>query len=606
MAHTSAVRQLPLNHIGTPVLSSPSSFLWWQARQQWKVLAVGIACGITTFLADASMPYFLGRALDSGLTSGIDSELLRWAGFMTLAAAIMVGVGVYEHRKHVENWLHASFATAELISNKITTSGDAVSEELPTGEVVSTVANDALRLGEIYSASSRFVGSVVAYAVVAIIVVNMSLTLGMVILIGLPLVAGILAFLVKPLQSRQRLQREETGRLTTLGADTVSGLRILRGIGGERVFSARYRAQSQKVRDAGVRVAYTQSWLDGLQVLLPGMLIALILWLGARSAVAGTITPGELVIFYGYAAFLTWPLQNITESLQFLTRALIASRKIIAVLNITPATLAAAGAGAPMPGDDAALIDLSSGVTLPPGRIVALVCADPDASAEIATRMGRFDDAAEAATPVALGGTPLTDFDISELREHVVVAEATPHLFSGPLRDALNVRDKASEAQILAALHVADAQDVLDSTPGGLDGDLAEKGRALSGGQRQRVSLARALLTDAPRLILIEPTSAVDAHTEERIASRLMAARAGRATLIVTASPLVLGLVDDVLVLHEGTIIASGTHQELLARTDSGGRHYQGVVGRSLDDELAPDSGPAPETSPTHPQEVSR
>src|SRR5699024_9065027 len=117
--------------------------------------------------------------------------------------------------------------------NKITASGDAISEELPTGEVVATVATDALRMGEIFASASRFFGSVVAYVAVAVIMLSMSLQLGLVVALGLPAVAGVLALLVKPLQSRQREQRETQGRLTTLGADTVSGLRILRGIGGE-------------------------------------------------------------------------------------------------------------------------------------------------------------------------------------------------------------------------------------------------------------------------------------------------------------------------------------------------------------------------------------
>lgn len=584
------MRSLPLDHLGTPVLASPARFIWWQARQQRGVLTLAVLAGIATFAAQAVMPYALGAALDSGLESGIDRTLLGWAGLMGVAAAVQIVAALFGHRLDVENWLRAAFSTSELIGNKITSSGDAISEELPTGEVVATVATDALRMGEIFASASRFFGSVVAYVAVAAIMLSMSLQLGLVVALGLPAVAGVLALLVKPLQSRQREQRETQGRLTTLGADTVSGLRILRGIGGEDAFTDRYRAQSQRVRHAGVRVATTQSWLDGLTVLLPGLLVAAILWLGARQAVAGTITPGELVTFYGYAAFLTWPLQNVTETLQFVTRALIASRKIIKVLEVVPA----AGAGpatAPMPPVGSDLIDEASGLVLSPGRVVALVCEDPDASATVATRLGRFDDAAEASTPVRLGGTLLTALDKDELRERVVVSEASIHLFSGTLRGELDVRATAQDERILAALEVADAQDVLDSTPGGLDGEVPEKGRALSGGQRQRVALARALLTDAEVLVLIEPTSAVDAHTEARIAQRLAQARAGRTTLIVTASPLVLEHVDDVLLLREGHVATTGTHRELLARTDADALHYRRVVGRQLDD-------PAPDLTP--------
>ncbi len=586
------MRPLPLEHLGTPVLTSPARFIWWQARQQWGVLTLAVLAGIATFAAQAVVPYALGAALDSGLESGVDRTLLGYAGLMGAAAAVQIVSALYGHRLDVENWLRAAFSTSELVGNKITASGDAISEELPTGEVVATVATDALRMGEIFASASRFFGSVVAYVAVAVIMLSMSLQLGLVVALGLPAVAGVLALLVKPLQSRQREQRETQGRLTTLGADTVSGLRILRGIGGEDAFTDRYRAQSQRVRHAGVRVATTQSWLDGLTVLLPGLLIALILWLGARQAVAGTITPGELVTFYGYAAFLTWPLQNVTETLQFVTRALIASRKIIKVLEVVPAAGAGA-ATAPLPPTGTELVDESTGLVLAPGRVVALVCEDPDASAALATRLGRFDDAAEAATPVRWGGTLLAELDKDQLRSRIVVSEASIHLFSGTLRGELDVRASAQDEQILAALAVADAQDVLDSTPGALDGEVPEKGRALSGGQRQRVALARALLTEAEILVLIEPTSAVDAHTEARIAERLVRARAGRTTLLVTASPLVLEQVDEVVLLRDGRATPCGSHREVLARTDDDARHYRRVVGRQLDDaaDTAADAG---------------
>ncbi|MEP7766072.1 ABC transporter ATP-binding protein [Sanguibacter sp. 25GB23B1] len=578
------VRPLPLPDPGNPPLTSPLAFLLWQARQQGAVLTLSVTCGILTFLSQAITPYVLGQALDEGLEKGLGSTLLLWALVMLAAGVVQVVAGAFGHRFDVENWLRAAFSTSQLVGNKISRSGDAITKDLATGEVVATVATDAMRLGELYFNAARLIGSIVAYIGVAILMLVTSPSLGIVVVVGLPAVAAILGLLVKPLQSRQSAQREASGKLTTLGADTVSGLRILRGIGGEGAFTDRYRQQSQRVREAGVRVATTQSYLDALQVLLPGLFVALVLWMGAQQAVAGTITPGQLVTFYGYATFLTWPMQNLTQSIQITTRAFVAVRKIITVLEVTPAA-GDSPATTPMPPHGVELRDTTTGVAISPGRITALVSAHPDTSAHIATRMGRFDDAAEAATPVHLGGVLLADLDKSELRRRVVVAEATPHLFSGVLRDELDVRDRATDEEILEALRVADAQDVLDSTPGGLDGELPEKGRSLSGGQRQRVALARALLTEAEHLILVEPTSAVDAHTEARIADRLVTARAGRSTLVVTASPLVLDRVDEVLVVRDGTVVATGTHRELLEGSGEEHDHYRTIVGRSLGEE---------------------
>ncbi|MGP7959817.1 ABC transporter ATP-binding protein [Sanguibacter sp. A247] len=599
------MRSLPLDSLGTPDTRSPGRFLLWQARQQKGPLALALLLGILTFSSQTVMPYVFGVALDSGLEQGLTPELWGWSALLLAAAVLQIVTAAWGHRADVVNWLRASFAASELIGDRIVASGDAISEELPTGEVVATVASDALRMGDIYANAARLVGSLCAYVVVAVVMLNMSVVLGLVVTIGLPLVSGALVLLVKPLQARQAAQREAQGRLTTLGADTVSGLRILRGIGGEKVFADRYRAQSQKVKVAGERVAVTQSWLDGLQILLPYLMLALVLWLGAREAVKGNITAGQLVTFFGYASFLTWPMQNIVEVIQFVTRAFIASRKILNVLR-TDAATRTADAPVAMPGEDAELVDETTGFVVAPGRVLALVCHDPDASAAVATRLGRLDDELEEPTPVRLGGVLLRDLDKAALRRRIVIAEATPHLFTGSLRAGLDIRHGASDESILAALHVADAGDVLDSTPGGLDGEITEKGRTLSGGQRQRVALARALLTDAEVLVLIEPTSAVDAHTEARIAERLAAARRGRTTVIVTASPLVLDHVDEVALLAGGSIVARGTHRSLIADQSDRGARYRAVVDRSMD--TPDDAALAHASSPVHPtiEEVTR
>ncbi|GAA1714679.1 ABC transporter ATP-binding protein [Isoptericola hypogeus] len=583
------MRPLPLPDVGNPPLTSPARLLTWQAWRQRDVLAKSLVAGVVVMLASAAAPLLIGRAIDDGLEQGFGPALFAWCGAMLLAAAVIVVAGIYNHVWDVENWVRASLSFSQLIGYKASRSGHAITRKLPTGEVVAAVANDALRVGDMYSMVGRFTGGAMAYAVVVVVMLSQHLRLGLVLALGVPVVAAVLGLLVKPLQSRQTTQREATGRLTSLGSDTVSGLRILRGIGGEDVFAGRYARQSQEVRHQGVRVAVLQSVLDGLQVLLPGLLAALVLWLGARAAVRGEITGGQLVTFYGYAAFLAWPVQMATQMLQMVIRAVISSRKILDVLRVTEATPpAATPADAPPAG--AELVDEASGLVLRPGRVVGLVCADPDASAAVATRLGRFDDDAEAATPVRLGGVLLADLDKEDLRHRVVVSEATPHLFSGVLGTELDARGRATEAELLAAMVTADAHDVLDSVPGGLAGELPEKGRSLSGGQRQRVALARALLTEPEVLVLVEPTSAVDAHTEARIAERVAEVRRGRTTLVVTASPLVLDHLDDVLLLDDdGRVAAHGTHAQLLERRDAHGAAYRAVVGRSMATDKMPE-----------------
>jgi ABC-type multidrug transport system fused ATPase/permease subunit len=583
------VRHLSLPDPGNPPLRGPWTFLAWVARKQAWLLAGALACGVVLFACQAVQPFLVGRVVDQVMASGLDAQTWRWALLMLAVGLVLTGTAVVAHRLDVLNWIHAAFRSSRLVSRTVSRSGHAISAELPTGEVVSAVANDTFRIGEIYAMAGQFIGSLVAYAVVTVLMLTTSLQLGLVIALGLPVVAIVLAFLVKPLNKRQTAQREASGRLTTLGADTVSGLRILRGIGGEAVFADRYRAQSQKVRFAGIRVAKLQSWLDALQILLPGLFVALVVYLGAMQALAGDITTGQLVSFYGYAAFLNWPVQQATQFIKIATNAHVSTKKVIKVLQVVPATGARPATATP-PEPGAVLRDETTDVELLPGRVVALVSADPDESMAVAVRLGRFDDDAESATPVTLGGVPLAELPKDALRHRIVIAEATPAIFSGRLGEGLDVRDRATADDLARAMQIADAHDVLDSVPDGFDGELPEKGRSLSGGQRQRVALARALLTDPEILVLVEPTSAVDAHTEARIAARLADARKGRTTLIVTASPLVLDHVDEVLFLDGGRVATRGTHDELLNRDRDvyGGAEasrYRAVVGRDLDED---------------------
>jgi ABC-type multidrug transport system fused ATPase/permease subunit len=296
--------------------------------------------------------------------------------------------------------------------------------------------------------------------------------------------------------------------------------------------------------------------LDALQILLPGIFVVAVVWLGARFAVQGRITAGELVAFYGYAAFLLIPLRTVTEFANKWIRALVAARRVIRVLALEPDLLSTHVADPPP--EDAELLDTSSGLRVPSGRLTAVVSDPPEDSATLADRLGRYENA-----EVMWGGVPLSAVDRDVLRRRIVVSDTASALFSGPLEEQVDIRGHGREA-VARALWTASADDVLDALPDGLATTVTERGRAFSGGQRQRLVLARALAADPEVLILVEPTSAVDAHTEARIADRLREHRAGRTTVVTTSSPLLLDRVDTVAYLRDGVVVAMASHRELL------------------------------------------
>jgi energy-coupling factor transporter ATP-binding protein EcfA2 len=206
------------------------------------------------------------------------------------------------------------------------------------------------------------------------------------------------------------------------------------------------------------------------------------------------------------------------------------------------------------------LVDDVTGLTIAPGELTMLVSRQPAETAALADRLGRL----VPGNGVALDGVPLTQMPLTEVRDRILVSEPEPMLFTGTLRAALDPHGTHTDERLLAALDTTAAGDVLESVRDGLDGLVDERARSLSGGQRQRVGLARALIIDPEILVLVEPTSAVDAHTEAAIAANLRAARAGKTTVVITASPLVLAHADTVAWFDDGRISATGRHDELL------------------------------------------
>ena len=563
------VRHLPLEHPGVADHRSPFRFLWWVIKGQWHTLLLAMLFGTVWMVAQAVMPAIIGLAIDQGIAARDTGALLKWTLVMLGLGLLQAVAGIVRHRFAVTNWLTAAYRTVQLVARHATHLGATLPKRVSTGEVVAIGTNDLSHLGNAMDILARAAGAVVSFLVVAVILLRTSTTLGLVVLIGVPVLLLAVGPLLKPLQKRNLTQREMMGDLSNLATDIVSGLRVLRGIGGEAVFHDRYVRDSQEVRKAGVQVGRLQSVLDALQILLPGVFVVLVVWLGARFAVQGRISAGELVAFYGYAAFLMIPLRTATEFANKWIRAFVAARRVIRVLALVPEVT-----DPESPYDEppvgAELVDVHSGLRVPPGQITAVVSDPPDESAVLADRLGRY-----AEGEVRWGDVPLNGLDRAVVRRRIVVSDTESTLFSGVLKEQVDIRERGPDS-VVAALLTASADDVLEALPDGMNTTVNERGRSFSGGQRQRLVLARALAADPEILIMVEPTSAVDAHTEARIADRLRAHRAGRTTVVTTSSPLLLDRVDNVAFVRDGVVVAFGAHRDLMRDSPE----YRAVVTR--------------------------
>ncbi|GAA4897001.1 ABC transporter ATP-binding protein [Tessaracoccus lubricantis] len=595
-----------------PDVRSPSRFLFWLIRSYgWVVPAMTLAAS-SWMVPGALTPWVLGRAIDAGIMRGDRTAVVGWVLLLVGVIAFGVVGGILFHTYAVRMWLLGIYGIQRRVSRKAVRLGHVLNRRVPTGEVLSVSASDGDQFGATVDAFGSVIAAFVSFLVATTLMLTTSVELGLVVLIATPLLLAASTPVLRPLTAAQGAERTENSSLTSMATDIATGLRILRGIGGEKTFADNYARQSQKVRGLGIRLGTWQAVVEAISVLLSGLLLVVLVYLGSRQLLEGTLSVGQLISFFGYAVFLMTPMQMFFDFAQKWVQGLVSAQKTSALL----------GADLPWPdggralGSEPVLHDEASGVTVRPGRMLGIVSADPDVSAALADRLGRYlpeatedepddeglsgkalrrarkerlaarrrraeRDAEAARKPwgVTADGVDYRDLDPAGLRRRVVVSHTGASLFAGTLQTAVDPWGTHSREAAEQVLVTASAEDIFESLPGGWQGRIDEKGRGLSGGQRQRIVLARALLLDPEVLVLVEPTSAVDAHTEARIAERLAAARRGRTTVVVTASPLLLRWADEVAVLVDGREVARGSHDQLHDNT-----HYRRIIARGMED----------------------
>ncbi|OIJ88746.1 ABC transporter transmembrane domain-containing protein [Streptomyces colonosanans] len=550
-------------------------YLWWLVTRQPGRSVAGAVLGSIWMVLLAATPYLMAKAIDDGLVPGDTGALAGWTAVLFLVGAFNAWVSVMRHRTMTRVRMDANFRTVKVVVRQTVRLGATLPAQVGTGEVVTIGVGDVQTISQALTVVGPGVGAIAAYLAVAGLLLAISVPLAVVVLLGVPLLGVTVGPLLGRLQGAETEYRERQSVLTARIGDLAGGLRVLNGLGGKALFADAFRRDSQRLRAQGYRVGAVASWIQALGAGLPTLFLAVVTWLGARMAARGTISIGELVSVYGYVAVLSgWPVMFLMEGSYILSRGVVAARRVVRLLRLEPAPDTGT---ADAPAEPSPLHDPESGVHVPPGRLTALAGARPADAAAVVDRLGRY-----APSDATWDGVRLDEIALPRVRERILVADHEADLFAGPLRHLLagcgHPKD-IDEAAIARAVRAAVADDIVQGLPGGLDSAIDAQGRNLSGGQRQRMRLARALLADPEVLLAVEPTSALDAHTEATVADRLRAARKGRTTVVTTTSPLVLDRADVVHYLADGKVVATGSHRRLLAEEPG----YRALVTRDAD-----------------------
>ncbi|MGW0856558.1 ABC transporter transmembrane domain-containing protein [Streptomyces sp. NPDC002690] len=593
------IRDLPYQDPGDPDVRSGPRFLVWIGRNQLKGQLFSLSWGLFHQLALAGLPLAAGLAVQAVIDRS--GGRLALSGGMILLLGIGIAVGdTMLHRTAVANWITAAARVQQLLARRTAELGSALTRRVAAGEVVAVSTGDVEKIGWFVEALSRFAASAVALVLICVGLVLYLPSLGFLVALSVPVLALAMLPLLPRATRRADLQREKAGKATELASDTVAGLRVLRGIGGEELFLGRYRRASQEVRGAAVHSARMWSLISAVQVLLPGLLLIALVWYGAGLARDGEIEVGQLVTVFNSAMLLLYPLRTVEEIAMAYSFSRPSAQRAVRVLSLRRDARQderPAAAGTELPSGD--LYDPVTGLLASAGLFTAVVCGDPDEAGRLAERLGGHapaedtgDGAGEgiAVPSVLLGGSALDELPLERARTAVLVQDKDPVLLSGTLRELLDVPASGAvrAEDALSAAYCDDVLDALAQASVDTDGDpmktrITERGRSLSGGQRQRLALARSLVTDPEVLVLDEPTSAVDSHTEARVGAGIRELRRGRTTVVFSSSPLLLDLADRVALVHAGSVVAVGPHRELLL-TDP---LYRSVVTRETEDEAA-------------------
>ncbi len=554
--------------------------LGWYFREQWRRYALAILMFVGVDLTDMLIPWIIGQVIDHVVADSLTPELL-WT---YVGVVVLIALAVYVMRYFWRVLLfHASFNLAETMRQRLyahfTLMAPRFFQEHRTGDLMARATNDisAVEMTAGEGVLSGIDGLVTGVLVITIMTVFISWELTLVALLPFPFMAWYFVVLGDRLHAGFRDAQERFSDLNDFAQESVSGIRMIRAFGQEANEDTRFLRIADRAAEANMRVAATDSLYDPAIFITVGSSFLLCIGSGAWLIEQDSLTLGQLTSFTMYLGFLIWPMFAYGWLLNILERGSAAYARIQQLLE-TPSTVPDTGTRTDIPTADIA-IDIDqftfTGAQEPvlrnihlrvgAGETLGIVGPTGAGKTTLINLLLRFFDAPDSS--IRIGGIPVQQLTLHALRGAVAIVPQDAFLFTASIAENIALgRPDATREQVRAVAALASIDKDIQRFPDGYDTLVGERGITLSGGQKQRIAIARALLLNAPVLILDDALSAVDVATERSILEHLRTVRAGRTTVILCHRLSAVEDAEQIAVLNHGELIEHGTHAELVGR----------------------------------------
>jgi ATP-binding cassette, subfamily B, bacterial len=524
-----------------------------------------------------SAPLMVKYAIDHGVLTRDRHALLIWLGALLGVGLLEMTAGAVRHLYAIRNRARSDARVRDAIFAHALRLDASYHDRVGPGELMSRASSDSEHVARMMDSIGHTIGYVLTVFAVAIVLLVLDWRLALVVLIPLPLISFAAWAYSRRYHARTERLQERWGEAATLVEETVSGIRVVKGLGAGGPLAAEFRTRSRSIVDRALDIARLDAVFMPTLEFLPLLGLLAVLWIGGRRVIAGDLSLGSFVAFNAYVAMLVWPLRVLGQRVTTLQKAVGASARISEVLDAEPqlrdprhpeklerpvrGDVRLSGVQFGHEGGRPVLDGLDLHVA--PGESVALVGATGSGKSTVAGLLARLYD--PDAGSVSLDGHDVRALRISDVRGAVALVFEETFLFTDTVRENIRfARPGALDEDVARAAALAGAAGFISDLPDGYDTLLGERGFSLSGGQRQRVAIARAILANPAVLVLDDATSAVDATKEHEIRAALTTVMSGRTTLVIAHRPATIALADRVAVLEGGRIVEQGTHAELL------------------------------------------